>query len=195
MDEIRSAKEQIRKEVIQAINRLGEKQRAAKTAVIEGKLLELANFLESRVVLLYVDGENEVRTRNLLRKTLSLGKILALPAFDPEKMKASFYKVDQPEKDLHPGPRGNLEPRPDRCKPVMAQKIDIAIIPGIAFDEKGGRLGTGRGSYDRLIPELPITTRKVALAFEEQVVSQVPMEHHDRHVDIIITDKRVIYKI
>lgn len=195
MDEIRSAKEQIRKEVIQALNRLGEKQRAAKTAVIEGKLLELANFLESRVVLLYTEGENEVRTRTLLRKTLALGKILALPAFEPEKMKASFFKVDQPDKDLQPGPRGNLEPRRDRCKPVMAQKIDIAIIPGIAFDEKGGRLGTGRGSYDRLIPELPVTTRKVALAFEEQIVSQVPMEHHDRHVDIIITDKRVIYKI
>ncbi len=195
MDEIRSAKEQIRKEVIQTVNRLGEKQRAAKTAVIEGKLLELANFLESRVVLLYVEGENEVRTRDLLRKTLALGKILALPAFESERMKPAFFKIDRLEKDLHAGLRGRLEPRRDRCKPVMAQKIDIAIIPGIAFDEKGGRLGTGRGSYDRLIPELPVTTRKVALAFEEQIVPQVPMEHHDRHVDIIITDKRVIYKI
>jgi len=195
MDEIRSAKEQLRKDVIQVLNRMGEKQRAAKTAVIEAKLLDLANFQEARVVLLYAEGEHEVRTLPLLRKTLALGKILALPAFDPERKKTSFFKVDQPEKDLQPGPRGALEPRPERCKPVMPQKVDIAIIPGLAFDEKGGRLGSGWGGYDRLIPELPITTRKVALAFEEQIVSQVPMEHHDKPVDIIITDKRVIYKI
>jgi len=73
--------------------------------------------------------------------------------------------------------------------------IDIAIIPGVAVDEKGGRLGAGDGYYDRLIPKLPITTRKVSLALEDQVVPQIPAESHDKHVDIIITDKRTIYKI
>ena len=75
------------------------------------------------------------------------------------------------------------------------ERIDIAIIPGLAFDEKGGRIGSGRGYYDRLIPKLAITTRKVALTFEEQIIPQIPMESHDKHVDIIITEKRVIYKI
>ena len=73
--------------------------------------------------------------------------------------------------------------------------IDIAIIPGVAFDEKGGRIGTGSGYYDRLIPKLSITTRKVALAFEDQIISQIQMESHDKYVDIIITEKRIIYKI
>jgi len=74
-------------------------------------------------------------------------------------------------------------------------RIDIAIIPGLAFDEKGGRIGLGTGYYDRLIPRLAITTRKVALTIEEQIVPQIPMESHDKHVDIIITEKRIIYKI
>jgi 5-formyltetrahydrofolate cyclo-ligase len=65
----------------------------------------------------------------------------------------------------------------------------------VAVDEKGGRLGAGDGTYDRLIPQLPITTRKVSLALEDQVVPQIPAESHDKHVDIIITDKRIIYKI
>jgi len=65
----------------------------------------------------------------------------------------------------------------------------------VALDEKGGRIGTGEGYYDRLIPKLPATTRKVALAFEEQILPQIPMESHDKHVDIIITQKRIIYKI
>jgi 5-formyltetrahydrofolate cyclo-ligase len=73
--------------------------------------------------------------------------------------------------------------------------IDIAVIPCIAVDEKGGRLGAGDGHYDRLIPQLPITTRKVALSLEDQIVPQIPTESHDKHVDIIITDKRTIYKI
>jgi 5-formyltetrahydrofolate cyclo-ligase len=63
------------------------------------------------------------------------------------------------------------------------------------LDEKGGRIGSGEGYYDRLIPELSITTRKVALAFEEQIIPQIPIESHDKHIDIIITDKRIIYKI
>jgi 5-formyltetrahydrofolate cyclo-ligase len=73
--------------------------------------------------------------------------------------------------------------------------LDIALIPAVALDEKGGRIGSGEGYYDRFIPKLPITTRKVALAFEEQILPQVPMESHDKHVDIIITEKRIIYKI
>ena len=104
-------------------------------------------------------------------------------------------KVDQFPKELMPGPRGVLEPDPSQCKIVPLERVDIAIIPGLAFDEKGGRIGSGKGYYDRLIPKLAITTRKVALTLEEQIVPQVPMESHDKHVDIIITDKRIIYKI
>jgi 5-formyltetrahydrofolate cyclo-ligase len=73
--------------------------------------------------------------------------------------------------------------------------LDIAIIPGLCMDEKGGRLGTGKGCYDRLIPDLPITTRKVGLIFESQMVPAIPIESHDKHVDIVITENRIIYKI
>ena len=88
-----------------------------------------------------------------------------------------------------------MEPDPNRCNVVPIECIDIAIIPGVAFDEKGGRIGTGTGNYDRFIPNLPITTRKVALTFEDQIIPQVQMEAHDKYVDIIITEKRIIYKI
>lgn len=195
MDEIKALKEQIRKDMAKVINGFTEKQRLAKTGNIENRLFDFANFLEARIVLLYVEGENEVRTKNILKRALTVSKILVLPAFEPERFKTSILKVDHLEKDLQPGPRGMAQPNPARCKLVPVQKIDIAIIPGLAFDEKGGRIGSGRGYYDRLIPELPPTTRKVALAFEEQIIPQVPSESHDKHVDIIITDKRIIYKI
>ena len=73
--------------------------------------------------------------------------------------------------------------------------LDIAMVPGIAMDEKGARIGSGQGYYDRLIPDLPITTRKVGLIFEDQILPVIPMESHDKHIDIVITEDRVIYKI
>lgn len=195
MDEIKSAKEQIRKDIAKTLSGLTEKQRTAKAKAIESKLFGFANFLEARIALLYMDGDNEVRTESILKRAYDFNKIVVLPAFDPDRLKVATLKVDQPDKDLVPGPRGVLEPNPARCKPVPLQKIDIAIIPGLAFDEKGARIGSGHGYYDRFIPDLPATTRKVALAFEEQILPQVPTESHDKHVDIIITDKRIIYKI
>jgi 5-formyltetrahydrofolate cyclo-ligase len=106
-----------------------------------------------------------------------------------------LMKIDNLETDLTIGQRGILEPDPSRCNVVPIECIDIAIIPGVAFDEKGGRIGSGDGYYDRLIPDLPITARKVALTFEDQIIPQIQMESHDKYVDIIITEKRIIYKI
>ena len=195
MDEIKAAKEQIRKDMAKAVNGLTERQRTERTRAIESRLFDFANFLEARIVLLYVDSDCEVRTKSILRRAYDFSKIVALPCFDAERRKMAILKVDSLDKDLQSGARGVMEPNPERCKPVPLNKVDIAIIPGQAFDEKGGRVGSGRGYYDRFIPELPATTRKVALAFEEQILPLIPTESHDRHVDIIITDKRIIYKI
>jgi 5-formyltetrahydrofolate cyclo-ligase len=195
MEEIGAAKIQIREEISQLISKLSENETAEKTRAIEARLFEFANFLEAKIALLYVNDTYEVQTQNIIKRSYDYNKIVVLPAFDPEKFEMNLMKVDHFTKDLVPGPRNVSEPNPEHCKTVPMERIDIAIIPGLAFDEKGGRIGSGRGYYDRLIPKLAITTRKVALTFEEQIVPQIPMESHDKHVDIIITDKRIIYKI
>ena len=195
MEEIRATKSQIRKDMAKTFAALSESLVSAQTKAIENKLFEFANFLEARTILLYVQSDLEVQTSDIINKTLEYNKVVVLPVFNPETFEVTLLKVDNPEKELKPGPRGVLEPDPSRCKIVPIDRIDIAIIPGVAFDEKGGRIGTGRGYYDRLIPKLTITTRKVALTFEDQILQQVPIESHDKHVDIIITEKRVIYKI
>jgi 5-formyltetrahydrofolate cyclo-ligase len=195
MEEIRATKVQIRTDTVTEIAELSKNERSTKIRSIEKRLFEFANFLESRIVLMYVGGKNEIPTGDMLKLAYDYGKVVVLPAFNAETHKMNLMKVDSIENDLRDGPRGVSEPDPDRCKRVPIDKIDIAIIPGIAFDEKGARIGTGQGYYDRLIPKLSITTRKVALAFEEQIVPQIPMESHDKFVDIIITDKRIIYKI
>ncbi len=195
MEEIQITKSQIREEIAQKISTLSAKEIAEKTKAIEDRLFDFANFLESKIALMYVNNANEVQTANILRRAFHYSKIVVLPAYSTENFEMTLKKVDNLKKDLQMGPRNIVQPHDTRCKIVPIEKIDIAIIPAVALDEKGGRIGSGEGYYDRLIPNLAITTRKVALALEAQIIPQVPLESHDKHVDIIITEKRVIYKI
>jgi 5-formyltetrahydrofolate cyclo-ligase len=195
MDEVREKKQEIRNEISTFFSSLSKETLEENTRIIENRLFEFANFLESKIVMLYVNAENEVATDSIIKRAFEFSKIVVLPAFNPTKSAMRLMKVDHPARDMVVGPRGILEPNPAKCKVVPLDCIDIAIVPGIAMDEKGGRIGSGDGYYDRIIPDLPMTTRKVGLVFEGQLVPQVPMESHDKHVDIIITEKRVIYKI
>jgi 5-formyltetrahydrofolate cyclo-ligase len=195
MEEIRETKTEIRTNIAKKLAELSDSEIEKNIKKIENRLFEFANFLEANIVLLYINSTSEVNTRKILERCLNYKKIVILPAFDTTKYEMKLMKIDNLDTDLIPGPRGILEPDSSRCNVVPIECIDIAIIPGVAFDEKGGRIGSGDGYYDRLIPKLSITTRKVALTFENQIIPQIQMESHDKYVDIIITEKRIIYKI
>ena len=195
MEETLRTKSEIRSDIAAIQNDFSDIEIKEKTKEIENRLFEFANFLESKIALLYINNSCEVISLDIIKRCFDLYKIVVLPAPNASQYEMKLMKIDNIDKDLKPGVEGVLEPDADRCKTVPIESIDIAIVPGIAFDEKGGRIGSGDGYYDRLIPKLPITTRKVALSFESQIIQQVPVESHDRHVDIIITEKRIIYKI
>ncbi len=195
MEGIQDKKLEIRTEIGKRLDALSETERSKKNRLITERLFDFANFLESKISLLYMNLNHEVNTKAIIQRCLQYNKVVILPAFLVDTHRMKLMKIDNLDSSLSPGPRGVLEPNPEKCKLVPIENIDIAIIPGIAFDEKGGRIGSGMGYYDRLMPGLSITTRKVALAFEEQIIPQVPMESHDKYVDIIITDQRTIYKI
>ncbi|MGD8970768.1 MAG: 5-formyltetrahydrofolate cyclo-ligase [Desulfobacterales bacterium] len=195
MEEIQKTKADIRKEIAAIIGKLSVDELAEKTGLIENRLFDFANFLEAKIALLYIENQNEVKSAEIIRRTFDQNKIVVLPLVKTDTKKFKLFKIDDFAKDLKPGQNGILQPNPAKCRTVPIDCIDIAIIPGVAFDEKGGRVGSGDGYYDRLIPHLPVTTRKVALALDYQIIPQVPIDSHDKHVDIIITDKRIIYKI
>jgi 5-formyltetrahydrofolate cyclo-ligase len=195
MEEIRGKKGDIRTNISKIFSKLSVNNISEKTSKIEKRLFEFANFLEAKSSLLYISSGYEVVTKDILKRCFNYNKTVILPSFNSEMQKIFLFKVDNLKTDLIKGEKGVLEPDTGKCKPVPIEFVDIAIIPGFAFDEKGGRIGSGDGLYDRLIPMLPATTRKVGLAYESQIIQHVPMESHDRHVDIIITEKRIIYKI
>ena len=195
MQDLKARKFEIRLETLARRDTLSDKDRSEKSAAIMDRLFNFANFLEARTVLFYMNSNSEVATEAMIRKALRYEKSIALPWVERKEKQIIPFKIDDLNQDVKPRYQKIREPIPQRCKPLPVEQIDLAIIPGIAFDERGGRIGYGTGFYDKFIPALAVTTRKVALAFECQIVAQIPMEPHDRYIDIIITEKRIIYKI
>lgn len=181
--------------VANRLNALSEEELAEKYNKIEHKLFEFANFMEAQLAFLYTPVSNEIPTEGIIKKALQIEKGLALPVFTDAKNAINLYKISNYNKDLVLSENDILEPDPEKCKKITLDEVDIAIIPGLAFDDKGGRVGFGNNYYSKMITKLPETCRKVSLAYEEQIVDQIQMESRKFTVDIIITDKRVIYKI
>jgi 5-formyltetrahydrofolate cyclo-ligase len=102
-----------------------------------------------------------------------------------------LHAVCDPAEDVAPGYRGIPEPR-RHCAAVAIESIDWILVPGVAFDAHGRRIGYGGGYYDRLLPMLPATALRIAGAFEAQLVDRVPTAPHDLPLDAIVTEARVI---
>ena len=195
MEEIKNGENNHLSVVAQRLESLSEDELTEKYNRVEHKLFEFANFMEAQLAFLYTPVSSEIPTEGIIKKTLQIEKGLVLPVFTDSKNAYNLYKISNYAQDLVTSEDGILEPNPERCKKISLDEIDIAIIPGLAFDDKGGRIGFGNQYYSKLITKLPETCRKVSLAYEEQIVDQIQMESRKFTVDIIITDKRVIYKI
>ena len=196
MENTKVKKNELKLDIQQKILEIPDEIKKKKNKDIESRLFEFANFIESTMILLYIEDLYEVCTTDIIQKSYKYDKTVVLPVFGSKKSNFTLLKVDNPDTDLVSSlDRDHLEPDPNVCKMIPVGNVDLAIIPGIAFDEKGGRIGFGVGYYDYLTSKLPITTRKIAIAYEEQIVKQVPMESSNKYVDIIVTDKRIIYKI
>ncbi len=195
MDEIKNGKNNNLAVVAERLENLTKEELSEKYKTIEHKLFEFANFMEAHLAFLYTPVSNEIPTERIIKKALQIEKGLVLPVFTDAKNAINLYKISDYDKDLITSANDILEPNIEKCKKISLDAVDIAIIPGLAFDDKGGRVGFGNNFYSKLITKLPETCRKVSLAYEEQIVDQIQMESRKYTVDIIITDKRVIYKI
>jgi 5-formyltetrahydrofolate cyclo-ligase len=195
MNEIKNLKNSNLSIVAERLDKFTKEDLVKKYEIIEYKLFEFANFMESQLVFLYTPQSSEIPTEKIIKKALQVEKQIALPLFSNTNNMINIYKIVDYNKDLVTSANDILEPDIQTSKKIPLEDVDIAIIPGLAFDDKGGRVGFGNDYYRRLISSLPETCRKISLAYEEQVVDQIQMESRKYTVDIIITDKRIIYKI
>ena len=147
--------------------------------IIFDKLETISGFKDSDIVLLYSAIAGEPQTEAFIRKWHGV-KRLVLPKVVGDVLELREYSPET----VSPGYKGILEPS-DMARKVDPVEVQFAIIPGMAFDRSGHRMGRGKGYYDRLLPELHCT--KAGVAFRHQLVEEVPVEDHDEPVDMVIT--------
>jgi 5-formyltetrahydrofolate cyclo-ligase len=188
---LREAKIRLRQRVLELRDALPPDARAASGAAIAARVAALPSFAEARAVLLTIAFRSEWDTAPLVAAALAAGRTVAVPRVDPFARMLVLHAVSDIARDIVPGHQGIPEPRV-QCRPIAPAVIDWVLVPGVAFDAAGRRLGYGGGYYDRLLPLLRRGTARVAGAFELQVVESVPSAPHDLRVDVVVTESRTL---
>lgn len=186
-------KSEVRKSVLRARSRLSPQEVAQKSKLITRRVLTLEEFRCARTIMAYVDFRNEVRTEELIRAAMDMGKRVAVPLTDLQHKRLIPSLLHDFPGDLAPGTWGIMEPRADSLRPLLPEELDLVVVPGVAFDLKGNRLGYGGGFYDRFLPQTRPGAVWLALAFELQICPEISPGPHDCPVHLIVTEERVIY--
>lgn len=150
-------------------------------------LRKQATWQRAQAILFYAPTKVELDLAPLLEEALRAGKVAALPRFVAETGTYQAVVISDYQVDCAPGKFGILEPG-RHCRAMPLKRLDLALAPGLGFDVSGRRLGRGQGYYDRLLAE--ITGAKCGVAFDEQIVGQLPAQGHDVSMNFILTPTR-----
>lgn len=186
---------QVRKKEIRTqahANRKDQPEKEDVSRVIVQKFLDLPEYAAAQTVMFYVDVRTEVKTRDFLAIALTHGKKIVVPyCVDGElelfwlqsmdELSIGMYKILEPRADL----RGLPE------KKVSPIDLDLVMVPGVAFDRTGARMGHGFGYYDKLLEHTRPGTPLIALAFECQLFEEIPTAAHDIFMDKIVTEDAI----
>ena len=180
-------KQDIRKQIETKRQALDPQWVEAASVRIADKLQSLAAFASADTVALYMAMAGEVNLDTLFPKCHALGKRTCIPVFNRE---SKIYEMAEITRNTHfsIGHYGIREPLSPAIIPM--QKVDLVAVPGVAFDPCGNRLGRGGGYYDRLLDGFPGTT--VAVAFDFQVLPEIPVEFHDKPVNTLVTEIKIV---
>ena len=185
------AKEDIREEVRIERTQCSQKWLAARSAQVQERLLALPEFSEFKAVAMYLAYGAEVGTEAILADCKAVGRSVFVPAYDEDSGTYRLCRLDA-DVTLRPGRWDILEPvAPGWVSDAV--EIDCMVVPGVAFDSAGGRVGHGCGYYDRMAVEPCVKGAwKVGLAFDFQVFDRVPAVAHDVPMDAVVTESRVL---
>lgn len=174
-------------------NRRQQENKDGLSEIIVNTFMSLPEYARATTVMFYVDVRAEVRTRQALPAALQSGKRIVVPWCNADGELELFLLEDMSELEL--GMYKILEPRADLrnlpAKQVPVDELDLIMVPGVAFDQRGGRTGHGKGYYDKLLEHARLDTPLVALAFECQMFPEIPMQSHDIFMDKVITESAI----
>ena len=188
---LRDRKRVLREAIVAARDALDPGRRAQSSQAIASRIVATPAFVDAKRVLVTLPFRSEWDSTLIVRHALASGKLVAAPRVDAPARILRAYRIDDPERDIETGYRGIPEPRAS-CAEVSLADIDWVLVPGVAFDAGGGRLGYGGGYYDRLLPLVATSAPRIAGAFDMQIVDAVPTAPHDVRVDAVVTEQRML---
>lgn len=185
-------KKELRKKVLSVRNRLSNAELGFKSEEIKKKLFARADFRLKCNIMFFLTFGKEVRTEAMVRESLAQGKKIIVPKTDRQNNALILSWLQDYDKDLAPGIWDIPEPHAASLRPVKPEEVDLVIVPGVAFDRDGNRLGYGGGYYDRFFTRLRKGVPLIALAFDCQIVEYIPTGRFDKKIDCLITEKEEI---
>lgn len=189
-DQLAQHKTEIRKAAHAARKAQEDKEGVSKR--ITDRVMDLPDYQSAQSVMWYIDVRDEARTRHALPDAIASGKRIVIP-FCVDGELELFHLESMNE--LETGMYSILEPRTElrevAPKRVDVSTLDLILVPGVAFDSRGGRTGHGKGYYDKLLENAKPETPLVAMAFECQMFDEIPMQDHDIFMDKVVTESRV----
>lgn len=174
-------------------NRVAQKNKDEISKQIVTKFMAMQEYAAATTVLYYVDAGSEVRTRHSLPEALAGGKRIVVPYCIVETNELELFLLEDMN-ELVEGAYKILEPKAELRelpnKTVQPEQLDLVMVPGTAFDPKGGRMGQGKGYYDRLLARVRPDAPLVAIAFDCQIFDEIPVSAHDVFMDKVLTESR-----
>jgi 5-formyltetrahydrofolate cyclo-ligase len=176
-------------------NRNAQENKDELSVEICTKFAAMPEFVRAKTVMYYIDVRSEVRTRHALPAALAAGKKIVVPWCNAqgelelfhlenmEELAVGMYKILEPKEELRHLP----------AKQVGATDLDLIMVPGVAFDRTGARMGHGKGYYDKLLQHARPDAPLVALAFECQLFPEIPTASHDIFMDLVITERAIYH--
>lgn len=183
-------KAQVRSAMLARLRSLGSAERERLERLVMGNLLPIQEMKDAENVFCYVSLDYEVGTHRMIKELLGAGKRVFAPVTDTGKRTLHVSQILGMGKGMKQGPYGIPEPKGRRLKEL--DPIDVWIVPGLAFDSRGYRIGHGAGYFDSFFAQNPVRGKRIGLAFSFQLVGKVPDTRRDVPVDMVVTEKGVI---
>lgn len=178
-------KSTLRNRIKEALATMSEEAYHEQSLAIVKKVLQEPYIIEAKTIGITISNKPEVDTNHLIDELWKLGKKVAVPKCNPKTREMTFYVINSFEQ-LETVYMHLREPILEKCEFVDANEMNVLLVPGVAFDQYGYRIGYGGGYYDRYVLNYK-KGKLMSLLFDEQLVDRVPTEAHDCPVDIIVT--------
>ena len=188
-----NSKTEIRKQLLSLRNSLSTEEMKTSSGEIVDRLMRIEEIRNASTLMAFLSFGSEVDLDELIRWGWREEKQVVVPFCRPESREMTACRIDGFD-ELETGHYGIREPKEGLLRPVEGGEIEAILVPAVAFDRRGYRVGYGGGYYDRFLPAAP-QAAKIGVAFSSQIIEKIPVDAHDLPVDMIVTESEVIVPV